>query len=115
MSAPLSEAEIAAMLADADLHDGGRHHIDASILSDHVRALAAEVTRLRAVCEDWQIQDGHRRREFDAQIAAARADLAKAVELLRCITETPTPIPGVTTAEYHDLVAAFLATQEPRR
>jgi hypothetical protein len=135
--APLSEAEIAAMLADANDHRvafGSPAQICA-----HVEALADEVTRLRAERDAYKRakteNDDRFMTERDAaraiadkymnkaeqlasdkgiaetREAAARADLAKAVELIQECTSGPVYVDLVMAEK----MRAFLATQEPRR
>ena len=138
MSEPLSDDErLTAMIAER-ITDAHLTKYEGSVCGDcflYVDHLAAEVRRLREENakrgSNVTIRFTEIQVERDAEVSlrqateramtkfaeerdAARADLARAILLLRCITETPTPIPGVTLGDYHEHVAAFLAEMEKR-
>jgi hypothetical protein len=102
----LSDERIAAMLRDADVSDGARHHVDATYLTSHLRELADEVRRLRESLEytlagslslQTQIEaaQGALRdamgdcTDVAGERDAARAQIAEAVDLLRAIRDEP--------------------------
>lgn len=121
-SKPLTQPQIDAMVASKLNCTGCGGSFPLQLTVD---ALAAEVTRLREALESerqrLRVNESalmHAKNTASrerCELVETRAALARAVELLRCITETPTPIPNVTTGEYHDLVAAFLAEMEAKR
>lgn len=116
MSEPLSEERLNEILARAQPPKWAGEDLIKQCEETH--AIVAEVRRLRELLKhaNWRIAElceSNLDLAFDER-DAARADLARAIELLRCITETPTPIPGVTLGDYHEHVAAFLAEMGKR-
>jgi hypothetical protein len=126
MSAPLSEAEIAAMLETADSYIMAAPGLGGELVSP-LRTLAAEVTRLRAELTCKVTADDMRVERYEEERDAARADLARAVELLNEaapfleeseIQEDAGMIGDEWAVKRRDLAATivlFARKQEPRR